>query len=336
MTISGQSAPLGLLLEISGVERETGLSKDVLRMWERRYGFPKPIRDVHGERRYAAPEVAKLRAVKRLMDAGMRPGKIVHCSLEELNLLGDLRQRNADAPTVPEIVTAAVGLLRRHDAFGLRNTLADLLMRQGLHRFVLETIPPINRAVGEAWMRGDLQIFEEHLYTEQLQATLRTALNAFARHAGRPRVLLTTFPGEQHSLGLLMVEALLVPEGAQCISLGVATPQDDVRRAALAHAADIVALSFSGVYPMRQAVRELEALRRQLPPAVSLWAGGAMTGLLRAPPAGVVLIPDLAATIDALQRWRGLHAAPEASPVTHGDRPQDAREPPTDPAAPSA
>ena len=34
-----------VLLNISAVERETGLSKDVLRIWERRYGFPEPRRD---------------------------------------------------------------------------------------------------------------------------------------------------------------------------------------------------------------------------------------------------------------------------------------------------
>jgi len=32
---------------ISAVERDTGLSKDTLRVWERRYGFPKPLRDCH-------------------------------------------------------------------------------------------------------------------------------------------------------------------------------------------------------------------------------------------------------------------------------------------------
>ena len=122
-------------------------------------------------------------------------------------------------------------------------------MRQGLQRFVLETLTPLNRAVGDAWMRGELQVFEEHLYTEQLQVALRTAINAFPRQPGTPRVLLTTFPGEQHGVGLLMVEALLVPEGAQCISLGAQTPLEDIRRAALAHKAHIVALSFSARVP---------------------------------------------------------------------------------------
>src|SRR5207245_9678846 len=78
-------------LNISAVERETGLSKDVLRMWERRYGFPKPIRDDNAERRYAADQIAKLRSIKRLMDSGLRPGKLMQCSLEELNALADAR-----------------------------------------------------------------------------------------------------------------------------------------------------------------------------------------------------------------------------------------------------
>ena len=115
-------------------------------------------------------------------------------------------------------------------------------MRQGLQRFVLDTLTSLNHAVGDAWMRGELAVFEEHLYTEQLQVALRTGINAFPRQQGAPRILLTTFPGEQHGLGLLMVEALLVPEGAQCISLGAQTPIEDIRRAALAHEVAVVAL----------------------------------------------------------------------------------------------
>ena len=302
------------MLDIGGVERETGLSKDLLRVWERRYGFPEPVRDEHGERRYTVPQVAKLRAVKRLMDVGMRPGKIVRCAIEELNVLAEQRSESRDGQGVPAIVGDTIALLQRYDAPGLQHALANLLMRQGLQRFVLETIAPLNLAVGEAWMRGDLQIFEEHLYTEQLHVALRTAINAFPRQSGRPRVLMTTLPGEQHGLGLLMVEALLVPEAAQCISLGVQTPLEDIRRAALAHRVDIVALSFSGAFPVRQATHDLAALRLQLPPAVTLWAGGGMTRHVRRPLAGVVLIPDLAATIAALKGWRtsSLDAEPDA------------------------
>ena len=64
-------------MSISAVERDTGLSKDTLRVWERRYGFPMPDRDVVGERSYPFDQVERLRAIKRLLDAGHRPGRIV-------------------------------------------------------------------------------------------------------------------------------------------------------------------------------------------------------------------------------------------------------------------
>src|SRR3954468_20027122 len=64
-------------LSIAAVERETGLSKDTLRVWERRYKFPSPSRDKLGERTYPPDQVEKLRLIKKLMDHGHRPSKLV-------------------------------------------------------------------------------------------------------------------------------------------------------------------------------------------------------------------------------------------------------------------
>ena len=293
-----------LPLNISAVERETGLSKDVLRIWERRYGFPHPARDDNAERQYAAVDVAKLRTIKRLMDTGLRPGKLIRQSLAELNALAEKRvhpRREALAPAVERDVLA---LLKGHDATGLQGALANLLLRQGVQRFVLETVAPLNRAVGEAWMRGELQVFEEHFYTEQVQAALRSAVGPLPRQSGAPRILLTTLPGEQHGLGLLMVEALLAPEGVLCLSLGAQTPFDDIRHCAQAFKVNVVALSFSPAFPLRQAGEGLALLRRQLPATVALWAGGEHLRRVRKNLTGVQLLPELADVLDALKAWR--------------------------------
>lgn len=304
------ASPEGLAFNISAAERETGLSKDVLRMWERRYGFPQPSRDANGERVYAAVEVAKLRAMKRLMDAGVRPGKIIGLDLAALNTMAEARAPlRREAPAVEREVLA---LLKAHDVVALSTMLTSLLVRQGLQHFVTDTIAPLNRAVGEAWMRGEVEVFEEHLYTEQIQVALRGAINAFPRHAGSPRILLTTLPGELHALGLLMVEALIVPEGAQCISLGPQTPTEDIRDAAVAHKAQIVALSFAAGFPLRQATEGLASLRRELPPAIMLWAGGELTRRVRRTMAGIVLLPDLPSALTALRSYRAHHVSQAA------------------------
>jgi len=275
-----------------------------LRIWERRYGFPSPGRDDNAERQYAADDVAKLRAIKRLMDTGLRPGKLIRQSLEELNALAERRVHPRRDTLAPAIERDVLTLLKAHDAAGLHYTLGSLLLRHGVQRFVVETVAPLNRAVGEAWMRGELQVFEEHLYTEQLQVALRGAVSALPRQGGSPRILLTTVPGEQHSIGLLMVDALVSPEGAQCISLGTQTPFEDIRRAAIAHKAHVVALSFSMAYPLRQVGEALGTLRRQLPPALALWAGGEVTRRLRKSLPGVQLIAEIGDTLIALKNWR--------------------------------
>lgn len=292
-----------MLMNIAAVERETGLGKDTLRVWERRYGFPKPERDLHGERAYPLDQVEKLRLIKRLMGQGWRPGKLL--ALPEEELAGLALETVAPAADVEQnaLQSSVIELIRSHDIPALGNALRQALHRQGLQQFVLETVSALNRAVGEAWGRGEIQVFEEHLYTEQMQALLRQAIGALPTGAGQPRVLLTTVPEEQHVLGLLMTEALLTLEGAACIPLGTQTPLGDIRQATAAHRADIVALSFSSAFPQRQVLPLLAKLREMLPPAIELWAGGAgveRVGALQ----GARLITDLAVAVAALSDWR--------------------------------
>jgi len=176
--------------------------------------------------------------------------------------------------------------------------------RQGLQNFILDTVPQLNTAVGEAWMRGEFEVFEEHLYTEQMQSLLRQAISALPVASRGPRVVLTTVPEEQHVLGLLMSECLLTLEGATCIPLGTQTPLADIVRAASAHAADVVALSFSAAFPSRQVPPLVSQLRAGLPPAVALWLGGGGSGRLRGAPDGVRVVPSLAGILEALADWR--------------------------------
>jgi DNA-binding transcriptional MerR regulator/methylmalonyl-CoA mutase cobalamin-binding subunit len=301
-----ETQPSELTLNISAVERDTGLSKDTLRMWERRYGFPEPQRDAHGERVYPLEQVEKLRLIKRLMDRGHRPGKLMLQSADDLLALGSLREDGREANLELEIF---LRLIKGHQLPELRRHLSQTLMKQGLQQFVLGTIALLNRAVGEAWMRGEIAVFEEHLYTEQVQGLLRNAVSSIQPQGRAPRVLLTSLPHESHGLGLLMVEALLAMEGAACVSLGTETPCSDIVRAAVAHRVDIVALSFSSAFGEKAAVAGLEELRTLLPSAIVIWAGGASVERMRRPIAGVDLVGTLDGVIDRVKDWRALHAS---------------------------
>ncbi len=306
-----------ITLSIAAVERDTGLSKDTLRVWERRYGFPAPGRDAIGERAYTLDQVEKLRVIKRLMDAGHRPGRVVQLPFTDLQCLsdsiGDKPARAPEAVLAAADVQAHIALIRAHDMPALRAELTRLLSRFGVARFVIEVVGPLNSAVGDAWLRGQMEIFEEHAYTETVQVVLRQAIASIPEPAGAgsPRVLLSTFPGEPHGLGLLMAEAMFALEGCACVSLGVQTPLWDTALAAKAYRSDIVALSFTGCMNPNQVVTGLTELRQKLPPAVRVWAGGSAPVLYRRPVAGVQPMSALDAVAGEIRRWHAGATAAE-------------------------
>ncbi|MDP1672658.1 MAG: MerR family transcriptional regulator [Burkholderiales bacterium] len=296
----------GACYNIAAVERDTGLSKDTLRVWERRYGFPKPRRDQHDERLYSLPDLEKLRLLRLLIDYGHRPGKIINCSTAEL---AQLISSRAPIKSPPPEIASIIDLLLQHDVENFRNALLQALMKQGLLRFVTETVAGLNHWIGEAWLSGRIAVFDEHLYSEHIQNILRNAIIAQPGRGSGPRVLLTSLPGEKHRIGLLMVEAVLIAEGAACVALGTETPIIDIKNAVPAYRVDVVALSFSSAITQTAALAGLAELRTLLPETVEVWGGGGALVRARKAAPGVLLLRSFDDLRYALERWRVEHVA---------------------------
>jgi MerR family transcriptional regulator, light-induced transcriptional regulator len=288
----------GSAVSIAGVGRETGLSKDTLRMWERRYGFPIPERDSRGERAYAPEQVEKLRVISRLLDRGLRPGRLMSLPLPELIERFKAREPASEPDdgsdkALRPMMAEALRLLKRYDEAGLRAQLSRVLLRLGLLRFAIDFAAPLNELIGEAWSSGEIAVSHEHLYTEQMQYLLRHGMGSIAPSAQRPTVMLTTLPGEEHQLGLLMAQVCLAAEGARCISLGVQTPASDIVHAARQQGVDAIGLSFSEALKLNAAHDMLEDLRARLAAEVEIWAGGKLWNRARRPVRGVRFVTQL-------------------------------------------
>ena len=306
--MNDRSAQAPITLSIAAVERDTGLSKDTLRVWERRYGFPNPDRDAFGERAYPLEQVERLRLLRRLMDAGHRPGKIIHLPIDHLQLLagesGGPPVRMPDVLAGHEDFDRFVDMVKAHKVEELRSGLSQAALRMGLDRFVTELCAPLTTLVGEAWARGRIEIFEEHLYTESMQVVLRNAISTIPSSGNSPKVLLTTFPNEAHGMGLPMVEAILALDGCQCTSLGTQTPVWEIVRAVNARSFDVVALSFSASQNGNHVLESLTELRDNLPASVEIWAGGQCAILQRRPVPGIPVLASLSDIVPAVRRWR--------------------------------
>jgi len=280
------------LYSIGVVERDTGIGRDTLRVWERRYGFPEPVRNEKGERAYSEMQLRRLQRIRRLLDRGLRPGKLLPLSEGDLDKLEAGLQ--PDKPQQPkEAVSALLDAIRSADAVRVEILLRKSYEKQGMKGFILETVAPLLNSVGELWVGGKLEVFHGHFLSEQLIRFLNAEMAKAGKIPGKPRVLLATLPDEEHTLGLLMVAALLSSRGISVINLGSEVPMDQIVRAVQQFHADVVGITFSGAYPYRNIRPHLVELRALLPDAVDVWTGGEGVHRLRKLPPGVARFTSL-------------------------------------------
>ncbi len=276
---------------IGMVERDTGIGRDTLRVWERRYGFTEPQRNDKGERIYTEKQVRRLQRIRRLLDQGLRPGKLLPMNEQDLDKLEvDFYASQARPPD--DSVAQLLAAIQEANIHRLEHLLQQQYERQGMRDFILQTVAPLVKATGEAWAQGQLQIFQEHILSEQLRRFLKTYI-AQEETSKPARIILATLPGETHTLGLLMVEAMLASRGVAAINLGGEVPMDQVKNAVEQYHADTLGITFSAAYPYKHIRPHLIELRDLLPADVAIWTGGEGVYRLRKLPAGVVKIKNL-------------------------------------------
>lgn len=324
-------APLSL--SISAVERDTGLTKDTLRVWERRYGFPTPQRDAQGERLYPFDQIEKLRLIKRLLDAGHRPGRVVAQPTAQLQQLIDqfsqplntllgptaappFHVRHARAHTLahapsatPGEVQHLLGKVLAHDVPGLRRDLSRAAARCGLYAFIFEIAGPLLNEMNAVRLRGGLQRYQELWARECLESALREQIAALPSPPpdARPRMVLTTLPNEPRGLGRLMMHGLATLHGVDCINLGQQVPVLDIAQAVGAHQADIVGICFSVDAAPGPLFESLRDLRGQLPAPVEIWAACTHLIPLKHPIPGVQMLTRPTDLETFVNRWRDQH-----------------------------
>lgn len=254
------------LLSIGDICAETGLSADAVRVWERRYGFPMPIRLPSGHRRYRREDLQRLRLVVEAVAQGHRASMAVRAPEAALKQL--LAPKGN--PAVEGLSLAVAALDSARIQAQLRTALAQL----GWKPFLQQVVSPLLDRVGMAWAEGSLGVHHEHLLTEVLEDFLRELRHACPARPGHGSALLATLPGERHRLGLLMAALAHAAAGIQTELLGVDLPVAAIAQAARVLKVDRVAVSLSLQSSGETARRLLLDLKERLPAGCRLVIGG--------------------------------------------------------------
>jgi methanogenic corrinoid protein MtbC1 len=133
------------------------------------------------------------------------------------------------------------------------------------------------RIVGDRWTSGRWTISEEHLASRTLASVLaslappETPVERIA-----PLALLASVAGEEHSLGLVMLDHVLREAGLATADLGPNVPAEDLVRYAAKAQASVVAISAAG-QAREETVRDTVAALKAMPSAPAVMVGGRIT-----------------------------------------------------------
>jgi len=231
-------------LSVGRVADETGIPVETLRVWERRYQAPKPVRRPSGHRRYTWRQIHWLRRVAEAVALGYRPSKALRFQTDELDAV--LREnRSMVAPPGEE--ERWLELVRNFQEPELRRLLTEAYEKQSPVEYVRNLVGPLVTSIGRNWAEGKLDVRHEHFASQIIVEMLDSQRERLGRNveAGGPLLLFTTLPEEAHGLGLHMVGLLAAARGVRMHILGTQTPVDQIQKGVEESGAKAVGLSIS-------------------------------------------------------------------------------------------
>lgn len=211
---------------IHRVAKLTGLSKDVIRVWERRYNIVQPTRGANRYRLYTDDEVALLRYLKGAVEKGDSIGELVSRGREALLSKAKKLRLTSVIGSVPyegfiaELTTALNPLDRENFERRLNGAVAVIPFEEALHKILL----PLQDRVGQLWHDGRLGVAAEHYVTKQVQQKIFAAMNQLPLNEYGPQIVVACPPNEQHEIAAQAVAYLCSARGGRVSYLGPNTP----------------------------------------------------------------------------------------------------------------
>jgi DNA-binding transcriptional MerR regulator len=267
----------GSVHSVKSAAQLTGLSPDLLRAWERRYGVVRPRRDANGNRAYTDDDVAKLSLLAKVVALGHPIHRAAHLGLPELERLASEARQDDLERLAPRIVARVLEAIEAYRPDRCDEALALALATLSPCDAVRHVLSPLLHKVGDGWHRGALSAAQEHLFSASVERLLMATIHTYLKTPRGPGILFGTPSGERHALGSLEAAFLAASRGLRCFYLGPDLPAAELAEAARRLEVAVVALSVVTRSNGDQYARQIEQLSTLLPADTALWIGGYTT-----------------------------------------------------------
>jgi DNA-binding transcriptional MerR regulator len=213
--------------------RRVGVTPELLRAWEQRYGLLRPVRTAGGFRLYGDEDTERVARMRRALDEGLSAAEAARVALGTATPAGD--------HLLDDVSERLLAAIDSYDEAAAQSALDDGLAAFGLEAFLGGLVLPTLAAVGRAWEQGTADISQEHFASNVMRGRLLSLARLWGRGSG-PLALLACAPGEQHDIGLLAFGIVLRSHGWRILFLGTDTPVPTLEHTAKTTAPAVIVL----------------------------------------------------------------------------------------------
>jgi DNA-binding transcriptional MerR regulator len=273
-------------LRIGEFAQRVGVSADVLRAWERRYGLLPPRRSPGNYRLYGTEEERIVREVVSLRDRGVPIAEAVAAARSRWATDSIDEESEAAADRTEALLRAAHAGVRELDETATRQAVRDAIGALGTRRAIRDVVLPLLKRVGDDWASGRTGVEHEHLASHAVRREVGAA-GVVQADPGAPVVVLACPPGELHDIVLLCIGVLLSQRGLSIRFLGADTPYSALQKACAQVRPDLVVISASRSSVLEEHAGAIRTISRSWRVAV----GGRGTSERLAESLGARLLP---------------------------------------------
>ena len=250
-------------LRIGELAKRTGVSPELLRAWEQRYGLLEPARTAGGFRLYSAADEARVQRMQRLVSGGLAAAQAAHLILSREPVPG-----TASATILEDAAGNLVASLDRLDEQAANTALDRLFAAYTVETVLRVVLIPYLHRLGERWETGEISVAQEHFASNLLRGRLLGLAQGWGQGQG-PGAILACLPGEHHELGLLVFGVALRRRGWRITYLGTNSPISAVADTARSLRPAVVVLLSINPDNFLDHAQQIEQLANQVPVVIA-------------------------------------------------------------------
>ena len=240
----------------------TGLSKQVIRKWEERYGIINPKRMENGYRIYSKQDVQTLLKTKTLSEQGhtLKQAALLVRDMEEVPEIPIVQGNPGHDEELNEYVFQLLEKGWHCDEIELNLILKQAYHHVGLQRFITNIVVPFLKEVGKKWESHEWGEYQESVSSLVVRDFLVQIRRNHPYRENAPFVLGACLPNEQHEVPLHLILVQFMLEGWKTQLIGTSPAPGAIESLVDKLKPDVVLLSVTTAIPFEKDPGLLERL----------------------------------------------------------------------------